>query len=263
MQGFARPVSGSGKSPDTPTLVIDVIYEDEECVVVNKPAGLLVHDAPGKHKERTLVDWVRDRYPGLPPVGDDPETRPGIVHRLDRETSGVLVIAKTQEKFLYLKTLFQEHHFEKTYYALVAGEVRTGGVITKPIGLKPGTVKRTVFVKNAKMIKPAETTYTVNGYYVLQGRDGKEKQCTLLTVLPRTGRTHQIRVHLASIGHPVMGDAVYGGKPTKAEGGGRHLLHAYSLCFPVKEGEMATFVAELPEDFRKVLARRKTLDSKG
>lgn len=244
-------------------LSIPIIYEDKECVVVNKPAGLLVHSAPGEHGERTLVDWMKDRYPDLLPVGDDPETRPGIVHRLDKETSGVLVIAKTQEKYVYLKKLFQDHHFEKVYYALVAGRVKAAGVIKKPIGLKSGTVKRTVFVKNAKMVKPAETAYVIDGYYVVEGKDGEDKLCTLLKVSPKTGRTHQIRVHLSSIGHPVMGDAVYGGRTTQAEGISRHLLHAYSLSFPINEGEMASFVAELPEDLQRALSRPYKLDNKG
>lgn len=237
-----------------------VIYEDKDCVVVNKPAGLLMHDVQGKEKERTLVDWLLEQYPEVHTVGDDTETRPGIVHRLDKDTSGVLVIPRTQEYFEYLKDLFKTHGMQKAYYAIVAGvPKKEQGTIDRPIGLKPNTVKRTVHVRHAKMVKSAITDYVLESELILENKDGSPKRCALLRVLPRTGRTHQIRVHLASIGHPILGDPLYGGTNTKAKGVRRQCLHAYSMTFPGKEGKMLTFTADMPEDMKSLLADGSSL----
>src|SRR3989344_8368647 len=131
----------------------EIIYEDKNFLVLNKPAGLLVH-GPCK----SLVDWLLVHYPEVKSVGDDPETRPGIVHRLDRETSGTLLVPRNQESYIYFKKLFQSHEVKKTYLALVRGVVHEKeGLINKPLGLKTGSVKRTVFTKNARMIKEAIT----------------------------------------------------------------------------------------------------------
>ena len=229
-------------------LNLKVLYEDENFLAVNKPAGVLVHAVNAKRKSQsakrekeTIVDWLLKNRPDARDVGDDSRLRPGIVHRLDRDTSGVLLIAKTQKYFEYLKSLFQNHEVKKTYLALVRGRVRLEtGRIDKPIGLKSGSVKHTVSHVKAKMIKNAVTNYRVKKYI----KAGSEEQ-TFLEVTPETGRTHQIRVHLASIGHPVVGDKLYGGKSTKS--GEPFYLHAYAVEFPVSPGRMIRIEADPPE----------------
>lgn len=222
---------------------IQIIYEDKNFLAVNKPAGLLVHGIKSKTEEPTLVQWLLKNYPEVKDVGDDSETRPGIIHRLDKNTSGIILIAKNQRYFDYLKNLFQIHEIKKTYLALVKGEIKPReGIIDKPIGLKSGTIKRTVFTKNAKMIKSAVTEYKVKEYL---------PKYSFLEVKPKTGRTHQIRIHLASIGHPVVGDSLYGG--TKTSDLDRLFLHAYSLEFASEQGEKIKLVADLSPDLTDYL----------
>ena len=225
---------------------IPIIYEDKNFVAVNKPAGLLVHQVRNKKSEPTLVDWLIKNYPEIKKVGDNLEDRPGIVHRLDKETSGVLLVPKNQEYFEYLKRLFQNGGIKKTYLALVWGRVSPGkGIINKPIGLKSGTIKRTVFTKNAKMVKQAITEYKVKEYLPLH---------TLLEVSPKTGRTHQIRVHLTSLGHPVVGDKLYGKKKAELN---RLFLHAYSLEFAPESGKRIKLTADMPSDLTQYLSSAK------
>ena len=227
-------------------LKIQIVYENKDFLAINKPAGVLVHHTNSKNENETLTDWLISNYPEIKNIGDDPDSRPGIVHRLDKDTSGILLIPKTQEYFYYLKNLFQRHEVKKTYLALARGMIKgDSGLIDKPIGLKPGTVKRTVFTKNAKMIKEAVTHYKV-----------KERlpNHTLLEVYPKTGRTPQIRVHLASIGHPVVGDKVYGGKDNSL---GRLFLHAYSIEFSPEPGKNLKLTADLPDDLTQYLRSAK------
>ncbi|MDP3999683.1 MAG: RluA family pseudouridine synthase [bacterium] len=232
---------------------IGIIYKDKNFLAINKPAGILVQKAPGAgHREAeapTIVDWLLENYPEVKTVGDKPEERPGIVHRLDRETSGVMLVARNQETFDYLKSQFQERKVQKTYWALVFGNVKdSSGRIELPIGIKSGTTKRTVFAKKMKMIKEAVTDYEVIKYLKIGGED-----FTLLKVLPRTGRTHQIRVHLTAIGHPIMGDKLYGGKRNQLAGLDRQFLHAQSIEFTSSTGERVKFEADLPEELEKIL----------
>jgi 23S rRNA pseudouridine1911/1915/1917 synthase len=237
-----------GSSPLPPTVFnLEILYEDGDVLAVNKPAGVLVHQSASSGGERTITDWLVKNRPGVQAVGDNPELRPGIVHRLDRETSGVLLIAKTPRYFDYLKALFQGRRIKKTYLALVYGRVRAAsGRIEKPIGLRSGSVKRTVVTARAKMVKNAVTAYRVKGYANFVSPAGSE-ECTVLEVVPQTGRTHQIRVHLASIGHPVVGDALYGGK--RGAESTRLRLHAYSLEFPLSPGRQIKIAADPPPDF--------------
>jgi 23S rRNA pseudouridine1911/1915/1917 synthase len=257
-----------------------IIYEDKDFLAIDKPAGLMVHPAKisGKKKPRktepTLVDWLLVRYPEVKNVGDDPVLRPGIVHRLDKETSGVMLIPKNQEYFEYLKSLFKAHAIKKKYLALVFGVPRESkGIIDVPIGIKNGTLKRSVHSR--KMAKRAVTEYNVlktmripvapskvSPDKIRNGADGKVASFSLLEVFPMTGRTHQIRVHLASIGHPVVGDLLYGPKKqpewvrrpifSDAEKGGRTsrlMLHAHSLEFAPRPGNFIKIEAESPFDF--------------
>jgi len=228
-----------------------LIYESPNFLVLNKPAGLLMHKVKMKggelRQEDTLADWVVKKYPEVKEVGDDPESRPGIVHRLDKDTSGVIVIARNQNYFEYLKSLFQNKNIIKKYTALVYGEIKDDkGEIAKPIGIKSGTVKRTVY--GGKMIKEAITEYKVIKRY---------EGYTLAEAHPRTGRTHQIRVHLAAIGHPIVGDNLYGGKKEKKSDivAERQFLHAGILEFEASPGELVSFSAPLPDDLISVLGK--------
>lgn len=227
---------------------ISVIMETPNFLALYKPAGLLVHSAPVSKKravkaEETLVDWLIKKYPEVKSVGDNPQIRPGIIHRLDKETSGVIIVARNQHFFDYLKNAFQQHLVKKTYIALVCGHPPESGVINKPIGLKPGTIKRTVHItKNTKMIKEAITEYKVKKYLEI-----KEEQFALVELFPKTGRTHQIRVHLASIGHPIIGDPLYGPKKNPL-GTTRQFLHAESIEFSSEDGKRVKLEAELPEE---------------
>lgn len=238
-------MEADGSIPSTPTLDnIRIVYESSDFIAVDKPAGFLVHRThhAGVRAEPTLAEWVLRRYPEVGNVGDDPVTRPGIVHRLDKETSGIMVIARTQTAFDHLKSLFQNRDIKKEYLALVWGFVseRTGA-ITKPISLKSGTVKRTVH--EGKMEKEAITRYELKRHVE---RDGE--RYSLLSVFPETGRTHQIRVHLASIGHPVVGDTLYGRKREPAWVK-RLMLHAFALSFQDQQGSSLRLEAEPPNGF--------------
>ena len=232
---------------------ISIIYEDEWLIAVHKPAGLLVHQT---HRQSgsgaTLVDWLIRRYPQIANVGDDPKTRPGIVHRLDKETSGILLVAKSQECFDYLKSLFKSKEIKKTYLALVFGRVTPKtGVVSKPIGLKSGTVKRTVHTK--KLLKEATTAYRVLEYF-----KNKDNEFSFLELRPQTGRTHQLRVHLASINHPIVGDRLYGSK-THPNWVSRLMLHAYALEFSLREGGRLKLEADPPEDFQNTMRSVKNI----
>lgn len=226
-----------------------VIYEDEDFAAVYKPSGLRVHKAQSeKGGGPTLVDWLIERYPELKTVGDDTVTRPGIVHRIDQGASGILLVPRNQRSFVYFKDLFKKRLITKFYLALVYGEVRQNkGTITSLISLKPGSLKRTVH-------KGKETREALTEYEVLEPRSApetnkKESELTLLTIRIITGRTHQIRVHLASIGHPVVGDYLYGSKKQPAWAK-RLMLHAWSLEFTGPKGERLHLEAEPPEEFR-------------
>ena len=230
-----------------------ILYENQDLLLVNKPAGWLVHGVyhkgEAKHDEETLVDWIAKKYPEIKDIGDVPAQRGGIVHRLDRETSGVMVIARTQESFTYLKKLFQTRNIHKTYQALVWGRVKAdSGVIDKPISIIDGSVKRTVF--KGKMSREAVTEYKViKRYTTSDGRDA----LTLVEVSPKTGRTHQIRVHFSSIGHSVVGDKLYG-KKGSIDGLERQFLHAHRIEFISSDGEKIVGTSELPMELKQVLS---------
>lgn len=227
-----------------------VIYEESDFLVINKPAGLIVHCAlpklhgsEGGPRESSVVSWLLKKYPEVATVGDDPENRAGIVHRLDRDTSGVMIIPRTQDAFLFFKNLFQTKTVHKTYMALVYGAPKDAkGTIDKPIGLNSGTVKRTVHVKNAKMVKDAVTDYEVVRTFEIDGT-----QVSLVRVCPRTGRTHQIRVHMASINCSIVGDTLYGPKKQSIQIS-RQFLHADSIEFPTPRGNRLTISADMPPE---------------
>ncbi len=234
-------------------------------------------------KEPTLADWASKHYPEVKNVGDSstlqqvrgrPEqsrraasggqaiqTRPGIVHRLDRDTSGIILIAKNQQYFNYLKNLFQTRAIRKTYRALVYGKLALRkGVIEKDVKVKSGTTRRTVFKGRGERV--AVTEYRVLKYFNPFDKL-RVSGFTWVEVKPLTGRTHQIRVHFASIGHPVVGDKLYSFKrhlstsEIEKLGVKRQMLHAYSLEFSPSPGKRLKLAANLPEDMREVLRNLK------
>ncbi len=220
----------------------EIIYQDKNFLALNKPAGLLVHPTLSIRKELTLVDWLRVHYPEVATVGDEPRLRPGIVHRLDRDTSGLILIPRTQAYFEYLKNLFQTHAIKKTYLAVVFGApAAPNGRIDRPIGLKDGTTKRSLY--STKMQKTAVTNYALKETFEREGQ-----KFSLLEVAPETGRTHQIRVHLAGISCPIVGDRLYGAKIQPAWAT-RLMLHAFALEFSPQPGQSIKLVTEPPPEF--------------
>ncbi len=219
-------------------LPIEVLYEDESVIAVNKPAGLAVHAGAGLHAG-TLVNRLVHRFEALSQLGG--ELRPGIVHRLDKETSGVLLVARTDAAHRALAAQFASRTVEKMYLALVHGVVRAdSGRITKPIARDP--VRRTRMTARLGSGREALTEYRVRK---------RLERFTFLEVRIGTGRTHQIRVHLASIGHPVVGDRVYGAPPAE-----RLFLHAWRIGFESPAtGERVLVEAPLPPELQDWLAR--------
>ncbi|MBI2854101.1 MAG: RluA family pseudouridine synthase [Chloroflexi bacterium] len=225
------------------SIPLTVVHEDDAIIVVDKPAGMTVHPAAG-NREHTLVNALLAHCPALA-ASVTPE-RPGIVHRLDKDTSGLMVIAKADAAFKGLIAQFLSRRIFKRYTALVTGHVSPEkGIIEAPIGRDPSNRKRMAVVLGGK---ESRTRYNVTEYM-----DGY----SLLEITLETGRTHQIRVHLAAIGHPVAGDRVYGGKSPLFK---RQFLHASALGFehPVT-GESCQFFSPLPDDLRQGLEtlRRK------
>ncbi len=218
-----------------------VIDDTADFIVIEKPAGLVVHPAQGIH-EPTLVDGLAAKYPELAEVGED-KLRPGIVHRLDRDVSGLMVVARTQKMFESLKQQFQNRSVEKQYTALVHGVIdEEYGVIDTPIGrsqTKSG--KMAAHTQELEGDRDAKTEYTVLK---------RLKNYTLLAVRLHTGRSHQIRVHLHSIGHPVVGDALYTNKRVKRKNLGRIFLHASRLAFDDVSGERRTYESGLPKELQ-------------
>jgi len=216
---------------------ITVVYEDGDLVVVDKPAGLTVHPAPG-HNSHTLVNALLARCPELAKM--DSSLRPGIVHRLDKDTTGLIIVAKNRTAQQHLVNQFKSHSVKKGYLVLVRGKVTPEqGTIEAPIGRHPTHRKRMAVVVGGR---EAQTRYRVRQYI---------KGCTLLEVNPVTGRTHQIRVHLSAAGYPVMGDLVYGVKSPYLS---RQFIHAYYLSFRLPSTEeFKEFICELPWDLRQTL----------
>jgi 23S rRNA pseudouridine1911/1915/1917 synthase len=216
---------------------LKIIYEDDDLLAVDKPAGLAVHPAPG-HPAHTLVNAILAHFPHLADIGD--WLRPGVVHRLDKDTSGVMLVAKNQAAQANLSKQFKSHSVTKAYLALVKGKLEPeNGIIEADIGRDPRNRKKMAVVAQGR---EARTEYRVIKY--IGGY-------TLLEVMPETGRTHQIRVHLAAIGFPVVGDKVYGVKSPHLS---RQFLHASRLGFRLPStGKYVEFESALPPDLAKAL----------
>lgn len=253
---------------------IEILYEDSDYIVVNKPSGLSVH-SDGKTKERTLVDWILEKYPHMKEVGEPFKRknnelgitnyeekkdhlnsssnskfdilnsviyRPGIVHRIDKETSGVLLIAKNQTAYISAKNQFQNRSVNKTYNAFLYGEIKGDkGVIDRAIGRSKNDFRKWTAQRGARgEMREAVTEYTVikksNGFSYVEAS-------------PKTGRTHQIRVHFKAINYPVVCDKLYAENKEPALGFERLALHARSIEFELITGEKKKIEAPLPADF--------------
>ncbi len=241
-------------------LTPEVIFEDDDILVINKPAGLVVH-SDGRTKESTLADWLINNYPETRGVGDSWQAdsgeviyRPGIVHRLDRETSGVMVVAKTQESFEDLKQQFKDRRVNKEYRVILNGTFKDeveGGVIDKPIGKSPSDFRKWSAQPGARgTLREAITEYKILSR-VGVGNDG----FAYVSARPKTGRTHQIRVHFKAIHHPVLGDKLYGTskQPNIGIKIPRTMLHAHSIELTNLGGDRVIYVTDIPSDFNDVL----------
>ena len=220
---------------------IDIVYEDSYIVVINKQAGLVVHPAHG-HYSGTLVNAILYHIKDL--SGINGEIRPGIVHRLDKDTSGLIVIAKNEKVHVTLTEMFQEKKIRKTYLAILKGKLnKSEGKVVTQIGRDKNDRKKMTVIDDITKGKTAITNYRVISQNSL---------FTLVKVNIETGRTHQIRVHMRHLGYPILGDSVYGRKDNEK----RQMLHAYRLEFlhPVT-GNPMEFIGEIPEDFQRALKK--------
>lgn len=234
-----------------------IIFEDGDILVINKPAGFLTHPVSEKETSKSIAGWAIKKYPQIKKVGDNPKLRPGIVHRLDKFTSGLLIIAKTQQSFEYFKKQFKERKIEKTYLALVYGKpAKTMDTVISPLG-KIG-IKQTVNLKGKKELKEKEA---ITRYKVLKTYKTEKGMYSLLEINPLTGRTHQIRIHTNSIGHPIVGDILYGAKKTKKDSVNlnRLFLHAYRLKLTTPSGKGLVLESELSQELKNIIA---TLEKK-
>jgi 23S rRNA pseudouridine1911/1915/1917 synthase len=223
-------------------LELDIVFEDESILIINKPAGIAIHPAPG-HRDKTIANALINHDPGISKVGLN--SRPGIIHRLDMETSGLLVTAKTEIAHRKISQQFAERLVKKVYFALVKGIPQNPqAIIDAPIGRSPFNRQQMDIVSTGKT---ALTQYELVETYTSH---------SLLKVLPQTGRTHQIRVHLKSIGHSVVGDKIYGQpEPTL----NRQFLHASSLIFTHPDsGKLVNFDSDLPVQLSQHINRLKS-----
>ncbi len=241
---------------------IEILYKDDDCVVINKPAGLMVHPdgrAPGPF----LTDWILEKFPKAKHVGETITgqdgkiiDRPGIVHRLDRETSGAILIALTTEAHAHFKKQFQERSLTKKYLAFVWGEIlEEFGTITRPIGRNGSDFRKWSAQRGARgEIREAETYWTRLWTGAVPG---SREKFSLLEAEPKTGRTHQIRVHFNAIHHPVVSDKLYAPKRPEALGFTRNALHSKELEFETLNGQRVKVEASFPDDFAKVIKEMK------
>ncbi len=242
-----------------PTHVIDrtsgivIVAETDHFMIIHKPANLLVHAPSSASNAITVVDWIRHHHGDISTIGAT--DRPGIIHRLDRETSGLLIITKTNYAHNIIGGLFRNRDIHKTYKAVVAGHPPREGTITVAIGRDPiNRIRMAAFDENqidetgkigSVKVRHAKTDYRVLEYF---------ENTSLVEVKPTTGRTHQIRVHMTAIGHPIIGDQLYGKKSSLIA---RQALHAESLEF-VFEGKKYLFTDNLPDDFEQLLNQLRT-----
>jgi len=256
---------------------IKILFEDKNVLAIDKPAGVMVH-SDGKTKTKTIADWLLLNYPAIKNVGEpfiiereggkkEKILRPGIVHRLDKETSGILLVAKNQKTFLFLKEQFQNHKIKKVYKAFVYGYVSDPkaslltskrGIIDVPIGRSQKDIRAYTAGRGARPpLRDAVTEYVVLNKFTDTNNNDKKKevehQYSYVEAYPKTGRTHQIRVHMRYINHPVVSDPIYRGAKDLSLGMKRLALHANFITFSLPSGELKTVESPLPTDFKNVI----------
>jgi len=223
-----------------PEIDIPVLYEDDECVVINKPAGLLSHSKGAFNPEATVATWMRSKVQAGLEGGD--QQRMGIVHRLDRGTSGVMIVAKNPTSLAWLQKQFSTRKVKKTYIAIAEGKLSPAeAIIDMPIERNP---KKPQTFRVGANGKPAKTQYKV-----IEVAGSESSIVSLVELKPETGRTHQLRVHLKQLGHPIVGDAFYDGRSAE-----RLFLHAQNLELTLPNRERRVFTSPLPEEFHKYMS---------
>lgn len=231
---------------------IPILYEDKNLLAVNKPSGLVMH-TDGRTKELALTDWLKQKYPQVENVGEplkigtgETIKRWGIVHRIDRETSGVVLIAKNQATYDFLKKQFLKKEIEKAYQAIVYGDVRYDeGIINLPIGRNKSDFRKRATGKAVR----GETREAITHYKTL----ARKEKLSFIEANPRTGRTHQLRIHFTDLGHGIVGDKLYGVYKKSPVDIGRLALHAYSIEFELPEKKLIKIIAPYPPDFQKAV----------
>ncbi|HTH92947.1 MAG TPA: RluA family pseudouridine synthase [Candidatus Paceibacterota bacterium] len=233
---------------------IPILFEDKDVLVINKPAGLMVH-ADGKTEKPTLVDWILKERPEIAGVGEvqNGVERPGIVHRLDEDTSGALIIAKNQASFEHLKKQFQDRETEKEYHAFVWGHFKeNSGIVDEPIGRNSNDFRRWHAGRGARgEMREAVTTWEV----AHQFQDQYGEHFSFMHLFPKTGRTHQLRVHMKFLQRPIVADSLYAPTKPKALGFERLALHARKISFLNLENKRLIIEAPYPSDFQSALAK--------
>ncbi len=217
---------------EIPDITLPILYEDNDCLVIDKPTGVLTHSKGGFNPEATVATFIRDK------IKDMDGERAGIVHRLDRATSGVIICAKTPEALRWLQKQFSSRKVKKQYIAVIEGSMNPPeAIIDMPIARNPRNPKTFHVSQEGKTATTSYKTIKVNN------------KLSLLELAPETGRTHQLRVHLAHQGHPIVGDMLYGGKKHE-----RLMLHAQMLEITLPNRERKVFAADVPEGFAKIMS---------
>ena len=253
------------------TLEPTIIYEDDDIAAINKPAGLIVHSdgrklKEGEEREPTLSDWVLKTFPSSKDAGEAIHLagggdllRPGIVHRLDRDTSGIILVAKTARGFEHLKKQFQDRTIQKKYLAFVHGTFEDNyGIIDRPIGRSSSDFRKKSASRSAEgEMRNAMTWYVVKGAAQVPSSLPAQPfvPVSLIEAEPKTGRTHQIRVHMQAVHHPVVCDPLYGSGKPRVLGFDRLALHARTISWKSLDGTEMKAEAPLPEDFKEALQR--------
>jgi len=253
--------SETPKESKSQVAVPTIIYEDDEVLVLDKPCGMLVHEDGFSPHAGTVVDWFLKRFPEASGVGEITLTpkgvaleRSGVVHRLDRDTSGVMVLAKTNDAHTYLKVQFHDRLAKKEYRALVYGLVKDKwGTINRPIGRSA----RDFRLRSAEQGARGTLRDAVTNYECLKAGESDGENFSYLALKPKTGRTHQLRVHLKAIDRPIVGDLLYAGKKleqSKSLGLSRLSLHAHMLEISLPNGKTELFIAPIPADLAEAIS---------
>jgi 23S rRNA pseudouridine1911/1915/1917 synthase len=231
---------------------ITILYEDKDIIAVNKPSGLVVHP-DGRTEEASLIDWIKEKYPEIEEIGEELKIgtggilkRWGMIHRIDRETSGVVLIAKNQKAYEFFKNQFLNREIEKAYHLIVYGDIRYDeGIINLPIGRNKVDFRKKATGKAVR----GESKEAITHYKTLF----RKNKLSLIEANPQTGRTHQIRIHFADIGHPILGDRLYSKFSKIPLKIGRLALHAYSIEFELTNKKLIKVIAPYPADFKKAV----------